>query len=257
MSFWHFEYNHGVMKKLFIIINIIEAIIIIPALAHSGGLDSSGCHAGSRPYHCHRASSGIRIPSISTYKPQNSYTIPTPNSVEEAIIKKTWRNICNCPYNRKSNGHRCGKTSAWSRPGGNSPLCYVEELITVPSAVPPIILPTTPPETITPNLTKNEKYYSDLWCAKNKGDSNAVLSDLARPDCVLPDTVVEFDFGYGMKPYECAGQALHYASITNKKPLCILIKKKWISDKDYAHAVRKVHVPVKCMEENSKIVDCP
>jgi hypothetical protein len=25
-----------------------------PAQSHSGGLDSCGCHAGSRPYHCHR-----------------------------------------------------------------------------------------------------------------------------------------------------------------------------------------------------------
>lgn len=25
-----------------------------PALAHSGGLDADGCHAGSKPYHCHR-----------------------------------------------------------------------------------------------------------------------------------------------------------------------------------------------------------
>lgn len=25
------------------------------AIAHSGGLDANGCHAGSRPYHCHRA----------------------------------------------------------------------------------------------------------------------------------------------------------------------------------------------------------
>lgn len=24
---------------------------------HSGGLDANGCHAGSKPYHCHRASS--------------------------------------------------------------------------------------------------------------------------------------------------------------------------------------------------------
>jgi hypothetical protein len=23
--------------------------------AHSGGLDANGCHAGSQPYHCHRA----------------------------------------------------------------------------------------------------------------------------------------------------------------------------------------------------------
>lgn len=39
------------------------AIIIMPialshetAIAHSGGLNSQGCHAGSRPYHCHRSS---------------------------------------------------------------------------------------------------------------------------------------------------------------------------------------------------------
>ncbi|MED5387427.1 MAG: YHYH domain-containing protein [Pseudomonadota bacterium] len=23
------------------------------ALAHSGGTDANGCHAGSKPYHCH------------------------------------------------------------------------------------------------------------------------------------------------------------------------------------------------------------
>lgn len=27
------------------------------ALGHSGGLDANGCHAGSQPYHCHRAPS--------------------------------------------------------------------------------------------------------------------------------------------------------------------------------------------------------
>jgi hypothetical protein len=27
--------------------------------AHSGGLNSSGCHAGSRPYHCHRSPSDM------------------------------------------------------------------------------------------------------------------------------------------------------------------------------------------------------
>lgn len=28
-----------------------------PSMAHSGGLNSQGCHAGSRPYHCHRSPS--------------------------------------------------------------------------------------------------------------------------------------------------------------------------------------------------------
>lgn len=31
---------------------------------------------------------------------------------------------CACPYNTASNGSRCGKRSAYSRPGGASPLCY-------------------------------------------------------------------------------------------------------------------------------------
>ena len=29
--------------------------IAAQANAHSGGLDKNGCHAGSKPYHCHRA----------------------------------------------------------------------------------------------------------------------------------------------------------------------------------------------------------
>lgn len=30
------------------------------AIAHPGGLDRNGCHAGSRPYHCHRSPSEMR-----------------------------------------------------------------------------------------------------------------------------------------------------------------------------------------------------
>jgi hypothetical protein len=31
---------------------------------------------------------------------------------------------CPCPYNSARNGSRCGKRSAYSRPGGASPICY-------------------------------------------------------------------------------------------------------------------------------------
>jgi hypothetical protein len=31
---------------------------------------------------------------------------------------------CPCPYNTARNGSSCGKRSAWSKPGGHSPLCY-------------------------------------------------------------------------------------------------------------------------------------
>jgi len=35
---------------------------------------------------------------------------------------------CPCPYNRASNGSRCGGRSAWSRPGGRSPICYADDI---------------------------------------------------------------------------------------------------------------------------------
>ena len=36
---------------------VLAAISGIYVHAHSGGLDSNGCHSGSQPYHCHRAPS--------------------------------------------------------------------------------------------------------------------------------------------------------------------------------------------------------
>ena len=39
-------------------VGIILALLIgfnTQAVAHSGGLNKQGCHAGSKPYHCHRA----------------------------------------------------------------------------------------------------------------------------------------------------------------------------------------------------------
>jgi len=38
------------------------------ALAHSGGLNSSGCHAGSKPYHCHRTASEMTKSSSGGYR---------------------------------------------------------------------------------------------------------------------------------------------------------------------------------------------
>lgn len=35
---------------------------------------------------------------------------------------------CPCPDSRMSSGRRCGKRSAYSRPGGASPLCYEEDV---------------------------------------------------------------------------------------------------------------------------------
>ncbi|WP_437616631.1 hypothetical protein [Erwinia sp. V71] len=35
---------------------------------------------------------------------------------------------CPCPYNSALNGSRCGKRSAWSRAGGETPICYKDEV---------------------------------------------------------------------------------------------------------------------------------
>ncbi len=35
---------------------------------------------------------------------------------------------CPCPYNTARNGSSCGKRSAWSRSGGESPLCYPSDI---------------------------------------------------------------------------------------------------------------------------------
>ena len=49
------------------------------------------------------------------------------DQIREILIRQSiaaYRGNCPCPYNRASNGSRCGKRSAYSRPGGASPLCY-------------------------------------------------------------------------------------------------------------------------------------
>ena len=37
------------------IFGILFLALTTQAGAHSGGLDKQGCHAGSKPYHCHKA----------------------------------------------------------------------------------------------------------------------------------------------------------------------------------------------------------
>lgn len=36
--------------------------------------------------------------------------------------------VCACPYSVMRNGSSCGRRSAYSRPGGRSPLCYPEDI---------------------------------------------------------------------------------------------------------------------------------
>ena len=56
------------------------------------------------------------------------------SEIKERIIKESIanykRNVGNCPcdYSLNIKKHKCGKTSAWSKPGGESPICYPNDV---------------------------------------------------------------------------------------------------------------------------------
>ena len=52
---------------------------------------------------------------------QAATSAPQPDSPIRASVSGS----CDCPYDRDSSGRRCGRRSAYSRPGGRSPICYV------------------------------------------------------------------------------------------------------------------------------------
>lgn len=62
----------------------------------------------------------------------NTRTVAAPTTRElqaarKAIIRQSiaaYPGSCPCPYNTDRAGRRCGKRSAWSKPGGYSPICY-------------------------------------------------------------------------------------------------------------------------------------
>lgn len=51
--------------------------------------------------------------------------------IREILIEQSissYSGNCPCPYNTARNGSRCGGRSAYSRPGGASPLCYPDDV---------------------------------------------------------------------------------------------------------------------------------
>lgn len=51
--------------------------------------------------------------------------------IRHAIIQDSvasYPGPCACPYNVMRNGHACGRRSAYSRPGGYSPVCYASDV---------------------------------------------------------------------------------------------------------------------------------
>lgn len=56
---------------------------------------------------------------------------PSNDEIKQQMIEESiaaYDGNCPCPYNTMRNGRSCGKRSAWSRPGGESPLCYKNDI---------------------------------------------------------------------------------------------------------------------------------
>jgi len=55
----------------------------------------------------------------------------TDEDIRQYLIRESiasYPSTCACPYSVDRAGRRCGGRSAYSRPGGRSPLCYSEDI---------------------------------------------------------------------------------------------------------------------------------
>lgn len=126
-------------------------------LAHGGGLDARGCHNDRQrgEYHCHQGPLAGQIfrsaaeATTALAKARSQTPVPRPPAgtprapavaraptqtdaqIKAEIIRQSiagYSGSCPCPYNTDRAGRRCGARSAYSRPGGASPMCYVEDV---------------------------------------------------------------------------------------------------------------------------------
>jgi len=84
----------------------------------------------------------------------------------------------------------------------------------------------------------HEKVYQKVWCDENGGETEVILPDKTRIDCMLPDYAIEFDFAD--KWAESIGQSLYYGYMTNKTPGIVLIMENEEKDCKYFNRVQKV-----------------
>ena len=106
---------------------------------------------------------------------------------------------------------------------------------------------------------RHERAHSDAWCANEGGKSQARLIDGSRVDCLTDEYAIEFDFGKTGSAYRCTGQAMYYAKVSGRLPMCILIQQEGISDERFELAVRRIVPPVevRCMNASGEIFPCP
>ena len=91
---------------------------------------------------------------------------------------------------------------------------------------------------------ENESYYSEKFCNEMSGQSEYVLKDLSRVDCLTDTHAFEVDWAEGMKVYEAIGQSLYYSSETGKLPGILLLIRKENSEKH----IRKIREVIKAFD---------
>ena len=97
---------------------------------------------------------------------------------------------------------------------------------------------------------ENEAYYSEKFCDELSGQTEYLLQDLSRVDCLTETHAFEVDWADGSKVYEAIGQSLYYSSETGKFPGILLLIRKENSEK----YIRKVNRVIKSFELPIKLI---
>ena len=84
----------------------------------------------------------------------------------------------------------------------------------------------------------NEASYQQAWCNAHNGIIEYENSDFTRVDCLTKTHAVEFDFAN--KWHESIGQALHYGTMTGKKPMVVLILDEPEKQMIYYNRVKRI-----------------
>jgi len=84
-----------------------------------------------------------------------------------------------------------------------------------------------------------EKVYQEFWCGRVGGQTEVVLPDRSRVDCLTKAYAVEVDFAG--KWAEAIGQALFYSALTGKEPGILII----IEQPNETHFLKRLRLAIK------------
>ena len=73
----------------------------------------------------------IAAPITGIQAQENAKQGPSDAEIRSLLMQESiasYSGACPCPETRKSNGALCGASSAYSRPGGDRPLCYPNQV---------------------------------------------------------------------------------------------------------------------------------